>query len=80
VRLHDPLSALVAPEDGLADLRRILEGAPKFLNPDGWVVLETGITQHPQLAAISVAVGYSKSEGSADLSGRPRFWLALASK
>ena len=80
VRLHDPLSALVAPEDGLADLRRILEGAPKFLNPDGWVVLETGITQHSQLAAVSVAVGYSKSEGSADLSGRPRFWLALASK
>jgi release factor glutamine methyltransferase len=80
VRLHDPLSALVAPEEGIADLRRILEGAPKFLNPDGWVMLETGIAQHPQLAAVSVAAGYVKSEGRADLSGRPRFWLATASK
>jgi release factor glutamine methyltransferase len=80
VRLHDPLSALVAPEEGIADLRRILEGAPKFLNPGGWVMLETGIAQHSQLAAVSVAAGYGKSEGRADLSGLPRFWLTTASK
>lgn len=80
VRLHDPLSALVAPEEGIADLRRILEGAPKFLNPGGWVMLETGIAQHSQLAAVSVAAGYGKSEGRSDLSGLPRFWLATASK
>lgn len=80
VRLHDPLSALVAPEDGLADLRRILEGAPEFLNPGGWVVLETGIVQHPQLAVISAATHYVKAEGKTDLSGRSRFWLATVSK
>jgi release factor glutamine methyltransferase len=76
VRLHDPLSALVAPEDGIADLRRILEGAPKFLNPDGYIVLETGITQHVSLTEITTRSGLAKGQGSADLSGRPRFWKA----
>jgi release factor glutamine methyltransferase len=80
VRLHDPLSALVASEEGIADLRHILEGAPKFLNSGGSIVLETGIAQHPQLAVISAAAGYGQSEGRADLSGRPRFWLAIISK
>lgn len=76
VRLHDPISALAAPEDGLADLRRILGGAPRFLNPGGWVVLETGTDQHARLAEISSASGLVEGQGSADLSGRPRFWKA----
>ena len=76
VRLHDPVSALAAPEDGLADLRRILESAPKFLNPGGWVVLETGTDQHARLAEISAAAGLVEGQGSPDLSGRPRFWKA----
>ena len=76
VKLFDPASALAAPEEGLADLRRILEGAPKFLNPGGWVVLETGTDQHARLAEISVAAGLVEGQGSPDLSGRPRFWKA----
>ena len=79
VRLHDPVSALVAPEDGLADLRRILESAPKFLNPGGWVALETGVGQHARLAEISLAAGLAEGQGRADLSDRPRFWLARRS-
>lgn len=76
VKLFDPASALAAPEDGLADLRRILESTPKFLNPGGWVVLETGTDQHTRLAEISDAAGLVEGQGSADLSGRPRFWKA----
>ena len=76
VRLHDPASALVAPDQGLADLRRILEAAPKFLNPGGWVLLETGIDQHAALADLSRAAGLAEEQGRSDLSGRPRFWLA----
>jgi release factor glutamine methyltransferase len=76
VRLFDPASALAAPEDGLADLRRILESTPKFLNPGGWVVLETGTNQHTRLAEISAAAGLVEGQGGADLSGRPRFWKA----
>ena len=76
VRLHDPMSALAAPEDGLADLRRILSEAPRFLRPGGWVVLETGVDQHAALAALTAAAGLAEGQGRADLSGRPRFWLA----
>lgn len=76
VRLHDPMAALVAPDAGLADLRRILVDAPKFLRPGGWVVLETGIDQHAALADITRAAGLAEGQGRPDLSGRPRFWMA----
>lgn len=76
VRLHDPISALVAPDNGLSDLRRILEAAPHHLRPGGWVVLETGTEHHPALADLSRAAGLVDFQGKPDLSGRPRFWLA----
>lgn len=76
VRLHDPISALVAPDNGLSDLRRILEAAPRHLRPGGWVVLETGTEHHPALADLSRAAGLVDFQGKPDLSGRPRFWLA----
>jgi release factor glutamine methyltransferase len=76
VRLHDPASALVAPDHGLADLRRLLTAAPRHLRPGGWVLLETGVAQHEALADITRAVGLADFQGKPDLSGRPRFWLA----
>jgi len=76
VRQFDPVSALVAPEDGLADLRKILEGARAHLRVGGWVLCETGIDQHAALAALSAQHGYSEAEGLTDMSGRPRFWRA----
>ena len=80
VRLHDPMSALIAPDEGLADLRRILIDAPRFLRPGGWVVLETGIAQHEALGVITTQAGLAEGQGKADLSGRPRFWFAQNSK
>jgi release factor glutamine methyltransferase len=76
VREHDPRSALVAADDGIADLRRILTEAPKFLRPGGWVLLETGTDHHPALTELSARLGYAESDGLPDLSGRPRFWKA----
>ena len=76
VREFDPKSALVAAEDGLADLRKILEGAAKHLRPSGWVLCETGIDQHPALAELSAKLGYAESAGLPDMSGRARFWKA----
>jgi release factor glutamine methyltransferase len=76
VRLHDPASALVAPDEGLADLRRLLAAAPRHLRPGGWIVLETGVAQHEALAEITQAAGLAEGQGKPDLSGRPRFWLA----
>ena len=76
VRAFDPKSALIAPEEGLADLRRILTDAPKFLRAGGWVLCETGIDQHVALAELSAQLGYAESAGLPDMSGRPRFWKA----
>jgi release factor glutamine methyltransferase len=42
---HEPHQALVAGEAGLADLRALIEGAPKWLLPGGWLLLEHGHDQ-----------------------------------
>ena len=76
VREFDPKSALVAAEDGVADLRKILEGAAKHLRPGGWLLCETGIDQHSALAELSAKLGYVEASGLPDMSGRPRFWKA----
>lgn len=41
----EPLSALVAAENGLADLQQIIDDAPRYLLPEGWLLLEHGWQQ-----------------------------------
>lgn len=76
VNVHEPAAALTAAEDGLADLRAIIAGAPRFLAPGGWLALETGITQHAELARLAAAAGFKRTESLPDLTGRDRFLLA----
>src|SRR5699024_457115 len=42
---HEPITALVADSNGLADLAHIVEHAPAHLRPDGWLLLEHGFEQ-----------------------------------
>jgi release factor glutamine methyltransferase len=76
VRGHEPASALTSADGGLADLREILAGAPRFLTAGGGVALETGIAQHAELARAAVAAGFRRTESLPDLTGRDRFLLA----
>jgi len=76
VRAHEPMPALVSAGDGLADLREILTGAPRFLAPGGWLALETGIAQHAELARLAAAAGFKRTESLPDLTGRDRYLLA----
>jgi release factor glutamine methyltransferase len=76
VRDHEPKNALVAPEEGLADLGKIVRGAAKHLAPGGLLALETGIAHHAALAKIAAEAGYSASEGVRDLAGQPRYFFA----
>jgi len=78
VRLHDPLAALVAGDEGRADLQKIIAGAAVRLAPGGWLALETGVAQHAALLAAIAAAGLTAGESRVDLRGRDRFLLARA--
>ncbi len=74
VRDHEPRSALVAPEEGLSDLYRILEDSRKHLGLNGLLTLETGPDQHASLGERAAALGWTRRESGLDLSGRERFF------
>jgi release factor glutamine methyltransferase len=76
VRDHEPHSALIAPDAGLADLEKILRQAHPRLNAGGFVVLETGIAQHARLAELAKEIGYASSESFKDSSDFDRFFFA----
>lgn len=76
VREHEPREALVAANEGLADLEHLLRHAPAHLKPGGLIALETGIDHHEALTRIARESGYARSENRPDLSERPRFFFA----
>jgi release factor glutamine methyltransferase len=76
VRNFEPVHALSAKDDGLADLRTIIETAPRFLSQDGVVVLETGCAQHAQLLELLASAGFTHRQSRQDLARRDRFLVA----
>ena len=76
VKAHEPISALVSDEAGMADLNKIISGAPTFLNAGGLLALETGIDQHQMLRTKLLAAGFGRIESRQDLTGRDRFMFA----
>ncbi len=73
VREHEPVSALTAAAEGLADLKTIISGAPAWLEADGLVALETGPEQHSALRDFAARAGWKDFESIPDLAGRSRF-------
>jgi release factor glutamine methyltransferase len=73
VKEYEPRDALVSKEEGLCDLKRIIDAAHLFLSPEGWLVLETGITQHEALSEVARKIGYRTIESKRDLQNQPRF-------
>jgi len=55
VRAHEPLEALDGGPGGLAFHRRILDGAPAFLRPGGFLLLEIGEGQAAPLGELAEA-------------------------
>jgi release factor glutamine methyltransferase len=70
--VHEPIEALVAADDGLADLAAIVEGAAPHLAPGGWLLLEHGWTQAPAVAALLAATGFVDIGHRHDIEARPR--------
>lgn len=72
---HEPPEALFAPERGTSVIERIARGAPEWLKPGGWLVLEIGETQGPEVVRILVEGGYADVSVEPDLTGRDRIAL-----
>jgi release factor glutamine methyltransferase len=72
---HEPQLALFA-RDGLEVIRRLIEEAPQWLKPDGWLVLEIGETQAADVDAILKRHGYRDGFIEQDLTGRERIAVA----
>ncbi len=77
VRNFEPVGALTAADDGLADLTQIISAAPRHLAASGLLALETGIAQRERLMAEAKSAGFSRVEAKQDLAGRDRFLFAF---
>lgn len=71
----EPASALVAGEDGLDDIRRIVAEAPEHLEGGGWLLLEHGYDQAEAVRALFAARGFAAVESRRDLGGHQRITL-----
>ena len=77
VALHEPASALDGGADGLAAYRRIMTMLPALLAPGGVAVIELGIGQAREVAALGAACGFSAGLRN-DLAGIPRALILRA--
>ena len=75
---YEPQLALVAGEDGLQSLRDIAAQARDYFQVGGgWLMLEHGYDQAPELLQMLPGLGYERVEDFADLAGIPRVTVAL---
>jgi release factor glutamine methyltransferase len=73
----EPAAALIAGPTGLEALSAIIARAPAHLHARGWLVLEHGIAQAPDVAALLHAHGFDSIRTCSDFSGRPRVTLGV---
>jgi release factor glutamine methyltransferase len=71
VRL-EPAWALKAGMDGLDALRHLIEQAPLYLKPNGWLILEHGYDQGLAVYHLLSAGGFTSLRDHADLAGHSR--------
>jgi release factor glutamine methyltransferase len=69
---HEPLGALVAPQQGLADLRRIASAAPGHLHPGGWLLMEHAADQAGSVASLLLDAGFTSVSHRYVLAGHRR--------
>lgn len=76
---YEPLSALVAADVGLADIRLICAQAPVHLEAGGWLWLEHGHQQHEAVQQILTDAGFNAVQSRRDYGGNWRIsggcWL-----
>lgn len=80
VKDHEPSLALVSGPDGLDHIRRILAGAKRHIEPDGYLLLEHGDTQRERIVALATEHHWQLDYAGDDLAGKPRYLVFRPSK
>ncbi len=65
----EPQTALVADDEGYADLTKIIASASAHLNPGGHLIVEHGNTQHEKTAQLMQSAGFTAIVGIKDYAG-----------
>lgn len=68
----EPKSALVAEDNGLADIRIISDQGRQFLQQGGWLLMEHGFEQGEAVRTILLELGYSQVSTAQDYAGLDR--------
>lgn len=68
----EPTQALTSGSDGLDDLRHIIAQAPAHLQPGGWLLLEHGYDQAPNVRTLLADAGFAQVRSRRDLAGIER--------
>ncbi|MEA9396261.1 peptide chain release factor N(5)-glutamine methyltransferase [Lelliottia amnigena] len=71
----EPLTALVAAEEGLADIAHIVTVSRQYLTAGGWLLIEHGWTQAEAVHALFTQAGYERVETCQDYGGNDRLTL-----
>lgn len=69
---YEPPNALVGGNEGFEQLEEIINSAMRFLNPNGWLVVEHGHDQHDAVNQLFVRRGYTQIQQRRDYTGTPR--------
>ena len=71
----EPLTALVAAEEGLADIAHIVTVSRQYLTAGGWLLIDHGWTQAEAVRALFTQAGYERVETCQDYGGNDRLTL-----
>ena len=72
VKDHEPRIALDGTEDGLFFYRQIVSRAPEYLTDNGWLLVEIGYDQGPDVYALFIEAGFKDVKVIKDLAGNNR--------
>ncbi len=73
---HEPRNALVAEDDGMRDIKKIIQQSATYLQRSSWLLLEHGYDQSLKTQTLFSESGFTKVESRLDLDKHPRVSLA----
>lgn len=73
----EPPGALASGQDGMDDIRHIVQAAPRHLPPGGWLVLEHGYDQAAAVRGLLTAAGFKQVHSRQDIAGIERVTLGV---